>query len=400
MAHGIPLVKTESPHVDNSTSASSFLENVGAGNIHKNPVVSSALYAYHKTNLVQINETGVRLAAHHILQKMRTDMYSPHSWRSHPLHMCPNGDAARDKAVLDWIFLVSSLNFSFWSVLEGRPERYGVTWQESWSSDMPKTFTGYWSLVAALNRALSEGIPITDPQFYSSVEQCPDSLIEYVFRPAEQCSEDIPLLRERIAIMREVGLILTQNFGGAYFSFIEEFQRRTSGKGTALQLVQFVTDTFPSFRDEHHFAGRKIYIWKRAQIMVSETWAAFYPERIDEPHPIFPGAAGPAIGDLTMFADYRVPQILAHLRILDYPPSLMCLLREGTPLASGSREELSLRAASIVAVERVRDEMVNSVLVDFYLWDLAKRVESGQEKIEGLQTAELVPIHRTRSIWY
>lgn len=95
-------------------------------------------------------------------------------------------------------------------------------------------------------------------------------------------------------------------------------------------------------------------------------------------------------------------------------------------LEPGCREELSLRAASIVAVERVRDSMVkiidlkagndtsdtsgsqtsdkvngvSSVLIDFFLWDLAKRLERGDEKIEGIETAEMVPPHRTRSIWY
>ena len=115
-----------------------------------------------------------------------------------------------------------------------------------------------------------------------------------------------------------------------------------------------------------------------------------------------------------MFADYRVPQILHHLRILSYPPALVRRLRAGTPLAPGCPEELSLRAASIVAVERVRAEMlalearedpagsdtISSVLIDFFLWDLAKRVERGEEHIEGIETAEMVPTHRTRSIWY
>ena len=56
--------------------------------------------------------------------------------------------------------------------------------------------------------ALEEEIPITDPAFYSSEILCPDSLIEHIFRPADQCNDAIPLLKERIAIMREVGLIL------------------------------------------------------------------------------------------------------------------------------------------------------------------------------------------------
>ncbi len=91
----------------------------------------------------------------------------------------------------------------------------------------------------------------------------------------------------------------------------------------------------------------------------------------------------------------------------------MRILKSGVDLAPGCREEVSLRAASIVAVERVRDEIVrssdgpskktevvSSVLIDFYLWDLAKRIENGEDKVEGIETAALAPIHHTRSIWY
>ena len=117
-----------------------------------------------------------------------------------------------------------------------------------------------------------------------------------------------------------------------------------------------------------------------------------------------------------MFADYRVPQILHHLKILIYPPSLLTLLESGHYFEHGSKEEVSIRAASIVAVELVRDEIlalqhhakeiadasttmehgvdvpVSSVLIDFYLWDTAKRIEQGEEIV--------LPPHRTRSIWY
>ena len=74
--------------------------------------------------------------------------------------------------------------------------------------------------------------------------------------------------------MREVGAILCavsfefrrrtnsqwgviQEFGGSFQGFTEAFQRRYNYDGTALQLAQMVTDTFPSFCDEHWFEGRR-----------------------------------------------------------------------------------------------------------------------------------------------
>ncbi|CAA7262957.1 unnamed protein product [Cyclocybe aegerita] len=392
---------------------------------HHNPVIETSEYAFKATDLVQINDEGVKHAARHIRQKLLVESYTPRTWRTHPLHICPpepyDPDDPLTKSVLDWIFLISSLNFSFWSEKEGRPDRYGVEWLAGWDSKERKVHTGYWSLVAALDRALEEDIPITDPRFYSSETLCPDSLIEHVFREAKQSTESIPLLKERVGVMREVGFILCNSFGGSFKGFLDEFQRRYDGQGTSLDLVRMVTDTFPSFRDEVYYEGTKVCLWKRAQILVAETWAAFFPFSAEDPHPLFPGPNGPEIRRLTMFADYRVPQILYHLCILAYPPSLLRKLHAHTPLPSGSKEEVSLRAASVIAVERVREEIlrlikeeeggensdkvsnagvVSSVLIDFYLWDLAKKVESGEERIEGIETAELVSIHRTRSIWY
>jgi hypothetical protein len=50
---------------------------------------------------------------------------------------------------------------------------------------------------------------------------------------------------------------VVQEFGGSFQGFVEAFQRRYNYDGTALQLAQMVTDTFPSFRDEHWFEGRR-----------------------------------------------------------------------------------------------------------------------------------------------
>ncbi|EKM79219.1 hypothetical protein AGABI1DRAFT_58653 [Agaricus bisporus var. burnettii JB137-S8] len=393
----------------------------------QNPVVASSEYAYKATNLVQVNPTGVKVAANHIKRKFKQGSYTPRTWRTHPLHICPpepyDPSHPLTRTALDWIFLISSLNFSFWSLHEGKKERYGVEWFTGWEEAKKNTkgerqvHTGYWSLVASLNRALwEEDIPFVDPNFYSSETMCPDSLIEHVFRPVHHSTELLPLIHERIRIMREVGSILCNSFGGSFKGFLDEFHRRHHRQGSALDLVKLVVETFPTFRDQVWYQGRPVYFWKRAQILVAELWAAFYPETPSFPHPLFPGHSGHRIHQLTMFADYRVPQILHHLRILEYPSSLMRLLRSGIDLAPGCREEVSLRAASIIAVERLReeivsapecgtlvqsnDEEVSSVLIDFYLWDLAKRIENGEEKVEGIKTAELAPIHRTRSIWY
>ncbi|EJD34842.1 hypothetical protein AURDEDRAFT_117546 [Auricularia subglabra TFB-10046 SS5] len=364
-----------------------------------NPVVTSAEYVYNKYHIVQLNPIGIAAAAEHIQRDIERTAYSPCTWRTHPLHLLPPEVYARDdprtKATLDWIFLVSSLNFSFWSDRAAR-ERFGVAWRRGWADERRTVHTGYWSLVAALDRALETGRPVIDPRVYSSMT---DEDVQVLFAQAPNCQEGIPLPAERAEIMRENGNILCTFFGGSFQGFMDEFQRAYDGRGTALQMVQMVVDTFPSFRDEVWADGRQICFWKRAQILVAEIWAAFHPlPEAKEAHPFFPQG----IHQLTMFADYRVPQILHHLNILTYPPALEAVLRSGNDIAYGSPIEMSIRAASILAVEAIRDRIpgISSVLVDFFLWDLAKRVEAGEEVVEGIATQNVLPAHRTRSIWY
>ena len=62
-----------------------------------------------------------------------------------------------------------------------------------------------------------------------------------------------------------------------------------------------------------------------------------------------------------------------------------------------ARAEIAIRAASIIAVERVAAALrmdgdsravgtsTSSVLIDFFLWDLVKRLEMGQDRIEGIK---------------
>lgn len=70
-----------------------------------------------------------------------------------------------------------------------------------------KRYTGYKSLLACLQRALDEGIPATTPRFWVD-ESCSDETWKHVFRSATE--EEIPLLAQRIAILRESGQVLHQ----------------------------------------------------------------------------------------------------------------------------------------------------------------------------------------------
>ena len=74
-----------------------------------------------------------------------TKEYSTHTWSEHELH-----PQTKDESTVDFIFTMDLLNFSFWSEEEEEPKRFCIEYRG-------KLWTGYWSLVAALQRALDEG---------------------------------------------------------------------------------------------------------------------------------------------------------------------------------------------------------------------------------------------------
>lgn len=89
---------------------------------------------------VQVHREAAEKVAKMISESLGKQEYSIQSWKEHPLHPKQMNDFT-----VDWIFVVDTLNFSFWS--ETNEKRFLVRYKE-------ESHSGYWSLCAALNRAL------------------------------------------------------------------------------------------------------------------------------------------------------------------------------------------------------------------------------------------------------
>lgn len=343
-------------------------------------VLKSAEFICDNSIAVAISSQGTKQAARTIWHLMQQKSYSTQTWSEHELH-----PKSKDESTVNFIFTMNLLNFSFWSELPSE-ERFAVEYKD-------QRWTGYWSLIAALQRALEEGHPITTPSFWTDLEACPDSLISHIFRSAT--SEPIPLLTQRIAILREAGEILTTHFTSSPLALISQ------ANNSAAALVNHLVDHFPNFRDTTTFAGRKVRLLKRAQILVADLWAAFN----GTSHGLFHD-----IDSLTMFADYRIPQMLQSLGCLWYSPRLESRIARLELFAPGEDLEVELRGCSIWCVEMIRREIercypeakgkVNAVLIDFFLYDLCKEMEARGELDMREEGRGVLPHHRTRSIYY
>jgi len=107
-------------------------------------VLESAEFVYDNSINVSIVSGGTKAAASSIWQMMQEKDVSTETWSDHELH-----PKAKDEGTVNFIFTMDLLNFSFWSELD-EEMRFQVEYKD-------KKWTGYWSLVAILQRGIEEG---------------------------------------------------------------------------------------------------------------------------------------------------------------------------------------------------------------------------------------------------
>jgi hypothetical protein len=119
----------------------------GKLNIDEEPetgVLRDAEYVYDNAIDVALDMRPTKNAAEVIFAQMQQKNYTTAKWSEPELH-----PKTRDETTVAFIFTMDLLNFSFWSE-KSESERFAVLYRD-------KRWTGYWSLVAALQRALDEG---------------------------------------------------------------------------------------------------------------------------------------------------------------------------------------------------------------------------------------------------
>lgn len=262
----------------------------------------------------------------------------------------------------NYLLLLDALNFSFW----GEPR-----WYIEYKG---QSLRGYWALAASLKRAIEEGLPVDDARFMANIT--PEQL-RHILRG----TGDIPLFEYRVAHMREVGTQLLALYDGQFTNAIER------ANGSAVALSRLVARDFPNFEDVSPYHGRPVRLYKRAQILSADLFGAFGGKAWGAFHDI---------GELTAFADYKVPQVLEKLGLMRYTPELEAKIRNREILPHHSEEEVEIRAVTIWATERLRQAMaahgrsVMAIEVDWLLWDMGLTIQPPKDK----------PYHLTRTTAY
>ena len=265
---------------------------------------------------------------------------------------------------VSYLLILDSINFCFW------PNPGTDKWKVQYKSE---TLSGYYALAASLKKVIESGIPITDAHYLAEL---PLGKLKQVLGG----KGDLQLMETRAHILNELGAFLITKYNGEAYRLVE------SAEKSALNLVRLLVENLPSFRDVAEYYGQKIYFYKRAQIFAADLYGAFtgkawgYFKDIDK---------------LTAFADYKLPQVLRHVGILQYNPSLEHTVDNGILFEAGSPEEIEIRANTIWAVELIRQQLtqmgkkLRAFEIDWILWNLGQQREFKEK-----------PYHRAITIYY
>ncbi len=226
--------------------------------------------------------------------------------------------------------LFSAINFCFWNFDSSQSLNTGVVKER---------------LLALYNKIKFDGFKSLSLQEFKEV-----------FSPLYLTEERFHFIQETITFLESIQFNI-ENYLNS-FSDIE-------------CLIEDMTKKMPQYRDERVSPGfGKVYFYKRIQALIYS-----FRDKI---------TAFNVYKSLTGLADYRIPQFLNSIGILEYSEELQQIIDAGLYLEEGSPQEIEIRGASIVAIQELAYiHGINPIVLDSIIWKASKT-------LQGLK-----PHHRT-----
>lgn len=270
------------------------------------------------------------------------------------------------KTDVQLIFFESMMGFCFWT-LPKKPK-----WSIKLSNG--ENVDGWYGVCASFKRALEDGIPDADVNYLIKAKK---KDISSLFRSAT--GAEIPLLDKRVKILNKNAKILKKYFSGEAVNLIQKADH------DAIKLFKLLIKYFPSYRDFAKYNGKKVVFLKIAHLLA-----------IDLEYRLTPRSKQPFLKNvdkLSVFADYKLPQLLRMFGLLEYDRSLSKKVDSYAVIRAGSTEEVEMRAAAIWGVELLRQQLskYSSMEIGQVIW-LMSQNQKLQSKIK--------PYHRTYTTYY
>jgi len=285
------------------------------------PVLDSLRFAVESSRDVQTNHERIVEVA---------------SWMAYeelpmPEFVMPFGVGQGDPdEVIDFVMVANAIDTAFTDFetqVKFQAEYGGKRWSDSEAE------------FACLKRAQDEGVPILDGEYLASITR---SELNNIFRG----NIAMPMLDEKLAVLREVGKILAERFSGRFHNFVHSCSPRLYDSGNGL-IERMVTE-FPRFNDISELDGHEIKFYKLAQLGIWMLYSTLHSSakfKLDDPE------------KMTAFADYIVPVALRLHGITRYAAPLEETIHLHQLIPRDSRWEIEIRANCIYATALLTEEI-------------------------------------------
>jgi Queuosine salvage protein len=306
-----------------------------------NQFLASLEPIWRKPVYVRLNEEELS----HLAMKLASESLPTPNWRN---PVFPPGD---DENFIDFLGVGNAINFAFSDFATRKP--FKVDYKGA-------NYTGAFAMWACLLRALESGMDILRGSFLSSLDMMRGQELFAGQTP-------IPMLADRIAILREVGSVLNARYGGRFSNLFQEAEFKAfGGRGIVDRLIA----EFPSFVDISLYSESLTYLMfqKRAQLL-----PMMYQGRALSSEKLQPLAD---FRDLGPIADYAVPRALRGVNVLQYSSELDVLIHDGMLIPKNSLMEQEIRVQTTHAQVELLEHLnqtrpeITILALDFAVWSL------------------------------
>lgn len=171
---------------------------------------------------------------------------------------------------------------------------------------------------------------------------------------------EIPLLDERYKTIVNVSKIVNEKMNGSFYSFVRN-------EICDISLFNIIITNFSSFKDERIYDGQVVYFYKLAQLLTSDI--LHVREALEN--------IGVDYSNLIGCADYKIPQTLRALEIVEYSDELASIVDNKTEIDVSSKYEVEIRASQLVVIEYIKERFDNVKAIDIndFLFLYSKKVK-------------------------
>ena len=172
-------------------------------------------------------------------------------------------------------------------------------------------------------------------------------------------NNEIPLLKERYNTLVEISKIVNEKMEGNFYRYIKNIT-------TDNELFDVIVSNFSSFKDERIYNGEKIYFYKLAQLLTSDI--LHIREKIENIKVDYSHLVG--------CADYKIPQTMRALGIIEYNNELANIVDSKTEIEVSSKYEVEIRASMIVVIDYIKNQLsgIKAIDINDFFFALSKHV--------------------------